>query len=116
MYAGVTRYHFLPERMNDAKRVFHDEGLGPKQQLDGYLGCLFLGDPETGSALAVDFWLEEECARRFQGNGGLGRLVAALQPFFSTAADRPVGYEVLLADRVGWLREEELGGGEVPIG
>ncbi len=59
MYARVTFAPFLPDKMDDAVRLFRDSYLPNAAQQKGNQGGYLLLDRSTGKGIAISLWETE---------------------------------------------------------
>ena len=63
MHARVTTIQGSPGKVDDAERHAQEQTLPQLQKMEGFKGCVALGDRQSGKVLGVAFWESEEALR-----------------------------------------------------
>ena len=63
MFARVTRFAVESERLQQGRQAVEDHVVPALRMQSGYVGGLFLGNPESGKVLTVSLWENEEAMR-----------------------------------------------------
>jgi hypothetical protein len=60
MFARVTQVAVDSERLQQGRQAVEDHVIPALRMQPGYIGGLFLGNPESGKVLTVSLWENEE--------------------------------------------------------
>lgn len=99
MHARVSRSILHPGKIDDAMAVLHNHGLARLQQAQGFVGGLWLYDPETLRGLQVILWESEDDFERLASTGAGEETARMLQPLMAEMSP-PQTFAVLHRERV----------------
>ena len=84
MFVRLTFCKFLPEKINEARRIFTDEIVPTVRKQKGLIDVRFL-EPTTKAEdyISITEWKTKEDADVYENNGIYRKLVNKLEPFFT---------------------------------
>lgn len=93
MYAGVVTVHVLPDRMDEAIRIYRDSVVPAAQRQTGYRGHYLLTDRDTGTCISIGLWETEADMTATKTSGAYLQRVAMLKDVLAAPPVRE-DYEV----------------------
>ena len=90
MFARVSTIQASADRVDEAARLIQEQVIPAVRQLPGYKGGYWLADRQTGKALAVALWEDEETLRaseaavaqsRSQSTQALGAAIQSVEVY-----------------------------------
>ena len=93
MYARVVTVYILPDRLDEAIKIFRDSISPASKQQKGNKGGYLLTDHTTGKAVSIAFWETEADMAAGEAGGYLREQIAKIASAF-TATPITEHYEV----------------------
>ena len=93
MYAGVVVVQVLPDRMDEAIRIYRESVVPAAQQQNGYRAHYLLTDHESGKCISIGLWETEADMTATKASGAYQERVAMLKDVLAAAPIRE-DYEV----------------------
>ncbi len=90
MFARVTTVQGPVDRLDEATRMIQEQVIPAARQMSGFRGGYWLGDRQTGKAIAVILWEDEEAVRaseeamaqsRSQGAQAIGATIQSVEEY-----------------------------------
>ena len=90
MFARVTTLQAPPDRVDEGARMIQEGVIPAVRQQRGFRGGYWLGDRQTGKAIAVVLWEDEEAVRaseeamaqsRSQGAQAIGATIQSVEVY-----------------------------------
>ena len=100
LFARVTSFILIRERVNDAIRLYDQSVLPAARSQKGFRGTLFLVDRASGKTQVITFWESEADAAANEANLYYQEQLAKFLPLYITPPVRE-GYELALETRPG---------------
>jgi heme-degrading monooxygenase HmoA len=84
MFVRLTFCKFLPEKINDAKKIFTEEIMPSVRKQKGLLNIRLLEPVDkTSDYISITEWATATDAEMYNNSGLYKKLVAKLEPFFT---------------------------------
>lgn len=84
MFVRLTFCKFLPERINEARKVYNEEVIPAIRKQKGLLNIRFLEPTDkVGDYISITEWNTKEDADLYESTGLYKKLVGKLEPFFT---------------------------------
>lgn len=84
MFVRLVTCKFLPDKINEARKVFLNEIIPALQKQNGILHVRFLEPTEkTGDFISMTEWRTKEDAESYERTGLYQKLVKKLEPFYT---------------------------------
>ena len=97
MYARTLRMQVMPERIDEAARLFAEEVVPSCRGQAGYRGAYFLADRKLGECVPVTLWNSEADMLATEENRFFQTQLVKFLKYFRRGLTRET-YEVLVAD------------------
>ncbi len=84
MITRLTYFGFLPDKLEELKKIYNEEAAPVVRQQKGNLECRLL-EPlnKTDDYISMTVWDNQEDADAYQSSGVYKKLVDRVRPFFS---------------------------------
>ena len=84
MFVRLTFCKFLPDKINEARKIFNEEIIPTVRKQKGLLNIRFLEPTEkTGDYISISEWATKADADMYDNSGVYRKLVSKLEPFFT---------------------------------
>lgn len=84
MFVRLTFCKFLPEKINEARKIFNEEIIPTVRKQKGLLNIRFLEPTEKmGDYISITEWATKAEAEMYDSSGVYKKLVSKLEPFFT---------------------------------
>jgi quinol monooxygenase YgiN len=84
MFVRLTFCKFLPERVNEARKVYNEEVIPAIRKQKGLLNIRFLEPTDNaGDYISITEWETKADADLYESTGLYKKLVSKLEPFFA---------------------------------
>jgi quinol monooxygenase YgiN len=84
MFVRLTFCKFLPERTNEARKIYNEEVIPAIRKQKGLLNIRFLEPTDkVGDYISITEWKTKEDADLYESTGLYKKLVNKLEPFFT---------------------------------
>ena len=84
MFVRLTFCKFLPEKINEARKIFTEEIMPTVRKQKGLLNIRFMEPTEKmGDYISLTEWATPADADMYENSGLYKKLVAKLEPFFT---------------------------------
>ena len=84
MFVRLTFCKFLPERINEARKIYNEEVIPAIRKQKGLLNIRFLEPTDkVGDYISITEWNTKEDADLYESTGLYKKLVSKLEPFFT---------------------------------
>lgn len=84
MFVRLTFCKFLPEKVNEARKIFTEEIMPTVRKQKGLLNIRLMEPVEkTGDYISITEWATPQDADMYDNSGLYKKLVAKLEPFFT---------------------------------
>ena len=83
MYASATQIQLLPDKIDEAVRIFENDVLPAVKSFPGLQHFYLLTDAQTGKGYTISVFETEEAASAFYSSGVFQQQIGKIRDFFA---------------------------------